>query len=155
MEPSFVTVKAARFARQLTRILLASAILILGWSSAARAEFKVCNQSATLYNVAIGAQLNQKFVTKGWWTLPPNACVNVIEEDLEAKNIYVYATTVTGESAFDGDWDMCVDSRRFEIPLIDGEPWNCWIRGKQQVKFKEINTGEAKSWTIFIRNAAR
>ncbi len=121
----------------------------------AAAEFKVCNQSIALYNVAIGAEFNGKFHTEGWWSVPANACVNPIKEDLAAlklKYVYVYATTVTGQAAFDGDWEMCVDTRRFKIERIPDQPWNCWVRGYQLVKFKEIDTGESGSWTVFVRD---
>ena len=124
----------------------------------ALAAFKVCNQSIVIYNVAIGAEISQKFHTEGWWTLPPNSCVTPIKEDLDAlklKYVYVYATTFTGESAFEGNWDMCVDSRRFKIARIPDQPWNCWVRGFLEAKFKEIDTGNAKSWTVFVRGGSQ
>lgn len=120
----------------------------------AHAAFRICNQSAALYNVAIGAEIDQSFHTEGWWTLPADNCVTPIKEDLDAlklKYVYVYATTVTGESAFAGDWPMCVDTKRFRIEKIQGEPWNCWVRGFESAKFKEVDTGDAKSWTLFVR----
>ena len=123
-------------------------------SDSARAEFKVCNQSVGLYNIAIGAEIDRKFHTEGWWTVPASGCVTPIKEDLDQlklKYVYLYATTLNGDSAFDGNWEMCVDTRRFKIEKITDQPWNCWVRGFQQVKFKEIDTGTAKSWTVFLR----
>jgi uncharacterized membrane protein len=128
---------------------------VLGPNGGAEAAFKVCNQSIALYNVAIGAEIGRKFSTEGWWTLPANSCVTPIKEDLDAlklRYVYIYATTVTGESAFAGNWDMCVDTRRFKIDKIPDQPWNCWVRGFEQAKFKEIDTGNAKSWTVFVRS---
>jgi uncharacterized membrane protein len=137
--------------------LFSTAYCVCGFllmSGPASAEFKVCNQSVALYNVAVGAEIVGKFHTEGWWTLPANSCVSPIKDDLDSlklKYVYIYATTVTGDSAFQGSWDMCVDTRRFKIEKIADQPWNCWVRGFQQVKFKEIDTGDAKSWTIFVR----
>ena len=122
----------------------------------ARAAFKVCNQSVTLYNVAIGAQTGDTFRTEGWWTLPASTCVTSIKEDLDAlklRYVYVYATSATGDSAFEGNWDMCVDTKRFKIEKIQGQPWDCWVRGFVQAKFKEIDTGNTSSWTVFIRGS--
>jgi uncharacterized membrane protein len=136
-------------------MLCRAAIFIFCLSGEVHAEFKVCNQSVALYNVAIGAEINHKFHTEGWWTLPAKSCVTPLKEDLDAlklKYVYVFATTVTGESAFEGSWEMCVDSRRFRIEKIPGESWNCWVNGFQLAKFTEVNTGEAKSWTVFIRS---
>ncbi|WP_158554885.1 DUF1036 domain-containing protein [Methylovirgula sp. 4M-Z18] len=126
----------------------------LGQHGAAYAAFKVCNQSVSLYNVAIGAEINNKFSTEGWWILPANTCITPIHEDLSAlklRYVYIYATTATGESAFEGNWDMCVDTKRFKIEKDQNQPWDCWVRGFEQVKFKEIDTGDSNSWTIFIR----
>jgi uncharacterized membrane protein len=125
-------------------------------AGSARAEFKVCNQTIELYNLAIGAERGGKFHTEGWWTLPANSCVTPIKEDLDSlrlKYVYVHATTVTGDSAFEGNWEMCVDTRRFEIEKVPDQPWNCWVRGFQVAKFKEIDTGAAKAWTVFIRGS--
>ena len=124
-------------------------------ASPALAEFKICNQTVAVYNVAIGAEKDQKFSTEGWWILPANSCISPIKEDLDVlrvRYIYVYATAVTGESAFIGNSDMCVDTKRFKIEKIPNEPWNCWVRGFEFAKFKEIDTGTAKSWTAFIRD---
>ncbi len=126
----------------------------LGLAIPSAAQFKVCNQSIALYNLSIGAEIGQKFHTEGWWTVPANSCVTPIKDDLDAlklKYVYVYATTVNGDSAFEGNWEMCVDTRRFKIEKIPEQPWNCWVRGFQLVKFKEIDTGNAKSWTVFLR----
>jgi uncharacterized membrane protein len=136
----------------------ALAVLVTAVSGAwlpANAAFKICNQSAALYNVAIGAEIEQRFHTEGWWTLPSDTCVTPIKEDLDAlklRYVYVYATTVTGDSAFAGDWPMCIDSKRFRIEKIQGQPWNCWVRGFEFARFKEIDTGQAKSWTLFVRD---
>ena len=129
-----------------------------GLTGPARAEFKVCNQTVGLYNVAIGSEIDRRFYTEGWWALPANSCVIPIKEDLDAlklRYVYVHVESVTGESAFDGNWDMCVDSKRFKIERIAGEPWNCWVRGFIQTKFLEVDTGEAKSWTVFVRPGAQ
>ena len=39
------------------------------------AEFKVCNQSVGVYNVAVGAERDQRFSTEGWWVMPANSCI--------------------------------------------------------------------------------
>jgi uncharacterized membrane protein len=121
----------------------------------AQAEFKICNQTVAVYNVAIGAEKDRKFSTEGWWILPANSCVSPLKEDLDVlrlQYIYVYATTVSGEAAIAGNSDMCIDTKRFNIEKIPNQPWNCWVRGFQFAKFKEVDTGSTKSWTLFIRD---
>ena len=120
----------------------------------ARAEFRVCNQSVGVYNVAIGAERDGQFATEGWWVMPANTCVVPIKEDLDQlklRYVYVYTQTVTGLGAVQGNWDMCIDTKRFKIEKITGEPWNCWVRGYEQVKFLEVDTADSKSWTLFVK----
>jgi uncharacterized membrane protein len=129
------------------------ALTMLGASCPALAEFKVCNQSLNLYNLAIGMGSATEFHTEGWWTLPANACISPIKGDLTSRYIYIYATNIYGDEALSGDWRMCVASKKFLITRPQGEAWNCWIRGYQEVKFKEIDTANAANWTVFIRES--
>ncbi len=140
----------------LCRFALPVFLLVL-FSGPAKAEFKICNQTVAVYNVAIGAEKDRKFSTEGWWILPANNCISPLKEDLDVlrlRYIYVYATTIAGDTVFAGNSEMCVDSKRFKIDKIPSQPWNCWVRGLQFAKFKEIDTGNAKSWTLFIRDVA-
>ena len=124
----------------------------------AKAELKICNQSIALYNVAIGAIDNGKFYTEGWWALSANSCVTPIKEDLGAlklKYAYIYAITIAGDSAFEGNLPMCIANKRFKIEKVPHEPWNCWVRGFEEVKFHEVDTGDAGSWTVFIRDTTQ
>ena len=126
-------------------------------AESAKAELKICNQSIALYNVAIGTIDNGKFFTEGWWTLPASSCIIPIKEDLgtlKLKYAYIYATTVAGESAFEGTLPMCISKKRFKIEKVPHEPWNCWVRGFEEAKFREVDTGNAGSWTVFIRGGA-
>lgn len=142
----------------LSKLCLAVLVgIIVTQSHAAQAAFKVCNQSVTLYNVAIGAEIGGKFATEGWWLLPANSCVTPIKENLDElrlRYVYVYASNAAGDSAFEGEWDMCVDTRRFRIERVQGQPWDCWVRGLVEAKFKEIDTGSTGSWTVFIQNSS-
>ena len=144
--------KMASFVRKLAAAAICGCAL--AGARPAAAEFKVCNQSVGVYNVAIGAETNQRFSTEGWWVMPANSCIIPIKEDLDQlklRYVYVYARDVTGDSVFEGNWEMCVGTKRFKIEKIAGEPWNCWVRGFETVKFLEVDTGQAKSWTLFVR----
>lgn len=127
---------------------------------AARAEFKVCNQTLNLYNVAIavkkpdltiGRDNTGVFYTEGWWTVPANACVQLVKEELTSRYVYLYATNIYGDDSLSGGEKLCIGSKKFVIAHPPGVLWNCWVRGYQQAGFKEIDTGSARSWTVFIR----
>jgi len=141
--------------------LWVAAAALAGHSDAARAEFKVCNQTLNLYNIALGIEKpgsspgtgkDRPFYTEGWWTLPANACVQLVKEDLTSRYVYLYAVNIYGDDSLSGSRKLCVGSKKFVIEHPPGELWNCWVRGYQEVGFKEIDTGgTARSWTVFIR----
>jgi uncharacterized membrane protein len=130
--------------------LLVPAILIL--AGPAHSEFRVCNQSLNLFNVAVGTDLDGKFTIEGWWTVPANTCLTPLKKELQSKYVYVHALSVTGEDLLKGEWDMCIKPEKFVyIRQPPDADWNCWASGFQRAKFAEINVGNAKSWTVFIQ----
>jgi uncharacterized membrane protein len=112
----------------------------------AAAEFAVCNQSFDVVNVAIGQFERDSFVTRGWWTVGPNQCANVIKEKLEARYVYVFAQDVFGNSILNGGTNMCVGPKRFEIT---GEK-DCAVRGFVEAPFVEVDTQRTERWTLFL-----
>ncbi len=113
---------------------------------AARAQFSICNQTFDVVNVAIGQYDLDAFETSGWWTIGPNQCANVIDEQLRARYIYVFAQDVFGKSVLTGATPMCVAPDRFEIR---GET-DCLIRGFIEARFLEVDTQRTERWTLFL-----
>lgn len=122
----------------------------------AHAEFRVCNQTLNLFNVAVGAEIDHVFSTEGWWTLPANSCVSPIKDDLQKlrlQYVYIYAMSITGEDVLHGDFDMCIKSEKFKYKKLP-TGWDCWVKGYQQVKFAEVDTGKnSRNWTVFIQES--
>ncbi len=112
----------------------------------ARAEFKVCNQSFDVVNLALGQPAGRSFRTEGWWRVAPNQCATLIRGALPARFLYVFASDVFGKSVLPGAVQMCVAPRRFRI---DGES-DCLLRGYIEARFIEVDTGDAEDWTLFI-----
>jgi uncharacterized membrane protein len=128
------------------RLIAYACGLILATGSAAHAEFAVCNQSFDVVNVAIGQYERDAFVTRGWWTVGPNQCANVIKEKLDARYVYVFAQDVFGNAILNGGTSMCVGPRRFEI---QGEK-DCAVRGFIEVPYVEVDTQRTERWTLFL-----
>jgi uncharacterized membrane protein len=151
MTALYSEIKANGPGREASSLLLAGPVLLAAVGLAAgpaRAEFKVCNQTLGLYNVAIGTEKEGVFQTEGWWTLSANDCVSPITEDLASRYVYVFATNIYGDDALTGDTAMCIDRHvHFAIAGTD----NCWLRGYEEARFKEVDTHSSNSWTIFIR----
>ena len=134
--------------RKFVYAILAAAAFEFMVAAPAVAEFKVCNQTLNLYNVAIGTEKSGDFQTEGWWTLSANACVSPIKEMLASRYVYVFATNIYGDDALTGEASMCISpDKQF---VIQGRT-NCWVRGFQEARFKEVDTHTADVWTVFIR----
>ncbi len=112
----------------------------------ARAEFAVCNQSFDVVNVAVGQDESGAFVTRGWWTVGPNQCANVIRNPLSARYVYVFAQDVFGNSILNGSTPMCIATARFSI---QGEK-DCALRGYLEVPYVEVDTQRTERWTLFL-----
>jgi uncharacterized membrane protein len=115
-------------------------------ASPAHAEFAVCNQSFDVVNVAIGQYERNDFVTRGWWTVGPNQCANVIRDKLQTRYVYVFAQDVFGNAILNGGTSMCVGPKRFEI---QGEA-DCAVRGYVDVPYVEVDTQRTERWTLFL-----
>jgi uncharacterized membrane protein len=156
---------AAKLPRIAARIAAVCAFMVA--APTARAELRICNQTLNLYNVAVGYftgagchktpvdEATCRMQTEGWWNLPASGCVPLIKYELEETFYYIFATDIYGDDAVTGDTELCVKlNRKFEIQIPFAETSakapGCWQKGYQQVKFKEIDTHNAKDWTVFV-----
>lgn len=125
--------------------------------AAAHAEFTVCNQTLDVVNLAVAHDVGDAAMqdgvwtmqTEGWWTIGANQCVNVIQNELENRYVYVYATDVFGQPILTGTDEMCVEPKRFVIHGIR----DCWQRGYMVAKFSEVDTKEQERWTLFLTSS--
>lgn len=124
----------------------AGSVAFLCSSGVAGAGFSVCNQTFDVVNVAIGKYERTVFETSGWWTVGPNQCANVIEDDLKVRYVYVFAQDVFGNKILSGATSMCVAPGKFEIR---GER-DCIVRGYIEAPFHEVDTFRTERWTLFL-----
>ncbi len=122
--------------------ILASAALglfaLAGSTAAAHADFKVCNNTRSLINLAVGSLSDADYATEGWWTVTPGSCATPFHGPLPGRYLYLYATGIDGVDLLKGTVSMCIDRGKFKLQGID----NCWRRGLQAVNFAEIDTLE-------------
>ena len=112
----------------------------------AAAQFTVCNQSFDVANLAIGQFADDLFETRGWWTIGPNQCADLIESELDARFVYVFAQDVFGKPLLPGGVPMCLTPKRF---VIRGER-DCLARGYLEARFHEVDTRRSERWTLFL-----
>jgi len=115
-------------------------------ASPLQAAFAVCNQTFDVVNIAVGQSEEREFITRGWWTIGPNQCANVIKEELTARYIYVFAQDVFGQEILFGTTPMCIGPEAFEIT---GEQ-DCLARGYLPVDYLEVDTLRTERWTLFL-----
>jgi uncharacterized membrane protein len=129
---------------------IALGLLLLSFGPA-RADLRVCNNTHTLLNFAIGYNAGERFATEGWWTMTPGACSTPWRGRLSGRYVYLYAIDINAVDVLAGKVSMCVDRGKFKIYGIS----DCWRRGLQAVNFAEIDAGGSPEWTVFLNDARR
>ena len=124
---------------------LAFALLAI-FTMPARADFRVCNKTHALINIAVGTDAGEVFKTEGWWVATPGSCATPIRGPLRSRFVYLYATDIDGVDLLTGTATMCIDRGKFTAFGAD----NCWRRGLQAVTFAEIDTLNSSDWTTFL-----
>jgi len=131
--------------REWARLPLAFTVLALS-HLAARADFRVCNKTHALINIAVGTDAGEVFKTEGWWVATPGSCATPIRGPLKSRYVYLYATDIDGVDLLAGTATMCIDRGKFTAFGVE----NCWRRGLQAVTFAEIDTLDSSDWTTFL-----
>jgi uncharacterized membrane protein len=132
------------------RAFLALALLAVS-QAPARADFRVCNKTRSLINLAIGTNAGDDFATEGWWTVTPGSCATLVRGPLTGRYVYLYATDIDDVDVLKGSVSMCIDRGKFKAYGIE----NCWRRGLQAVTFAEIDTLDSPDWTTFLTEPGR
>ena len=125
-------------------ICAVTAFLALAGASPALADFRVCNATQSLVGVSIGYRASTGWITEGWWHVEGSTCKTLIEGPLSSRYYYLYAEDAERGGRWDGEINMCVAEKEFEINGIN----DCLARGFQRVGFAEYDTGEQTSWMV-------
>lgn len=112
--------------------------------SAAHADLRLCNRTASMVGVAIGYKGDKDWTTEGWWNIRPNACETLLAGPLSARYYYVYAIDYDQGGEWTGAGFMCTRDKQFTIEGVK----DCIARGYQRTGFFEVDTGEQRSWTV-------
>jgi len=124
------------------------AVLILAATGAgsvpARADLKLCNATQTRIGVAIGYKDPKGWATEGWWNLPSQSCEILLRGALPSRFIYVHAVDYDRGGEWVGKSFMCTQDKSFVIRGVE----ECVKRGYKRTGFFEVDTGDAKEWTV-------
>lgn len=139
------------FKRNVAAATLLMMSLLVGGVLPAHAEFRVCNKTKYLLNIAVGYAAGQDFATEGWWSVTPNSCATPIKTLLADRYLYLYASDVDAVDVLKGAVSMCVNRVKFKIFGVA----DCWRRGLQAVNFSEIDTLNSPDWTVFLTDEGK
>jgi uncharacterized membrane protein len=132
-------------------VVVTSIALLAAAPVPARGDFRVCNKTRSLVNLAIGTNAHDDFATEGWWTVTPGSCATPIRGALTGRYVYLYATDIDGVDVLKGTVSMCIDRGQFKAYGIE----NCWRRGLEAVTFAEVDTLGSADWTTFLTEPGR
>lgn len=110
----------------------------------ARADLKLCNSTGSRIGVAIGYQDKEGWATEGWWNIASQTCETLLKGDVPSRFIYVHAVDYDQGGEWVGKNFMCTNDKSFAIRGVN----DCSNRGYKRTGFFEVDTGEAKDWTI-------
>ncbi|NJO22878.1 MAG: DUF1036 domain-containing protein [Sphingomonadales bacterium] len=122
----------------------AFAVLIGLIPCGAAADLKLCNSSASRIGVAIGYQDGDGWTTEGWWNIASQTCETLLKGTLSSRYYYVHAVDYDRGGEWAGTNLMCTSDRSF---TIRGNK-ECAKRNHSQSGFFEVDTNQAKDWTI-------
>lgn len=134
----------ARLARAVAGTVAVTCLAAILVPVPARADLRMCNQTASKVGIALGYRDPQGWVTEGWWDVAPKVCETLVKGALAARFYYVYAVDYTRGGEWSGRSLMCTKDREFTIRGVE----DCLARGLDRNGFYEVDTGEQKSWTI-------
>ena len=102
-------------------------------ATAAQAELSLCNRTSYRMDVALGLERRAQVETRGWFSIDPGQCRQVIDGAYDADMSYIHVRTppVYGSAPLpqSGNADFCVRDGNFQIGDGRGCPMN------QQVRF--------------------
>jgi uncharacterized membrane protein len=113
-------------------------------ATGARAELKLCNATASRVGVSIGYQDPQGWATEGWWNIASQTCETLLKGAVPSRFLYVHAVDYDRGGEWTGTNFMCTSEKSFAIRGVQ----DCPKRGHNRSGFFEVDTGEAKEWTI-------
>jgi uncharacterized membrane protein len=129
----------------------AAALLLLVLPARARADFRLCNATASRVGVAIGYKNGANWVTEGWWNIAGSSCETLLKGPLVARYYYVYALDYDHGGEWGGAAFMCTQAHEFTIRGIA----DCHARGFERTGFFEIDTRDQRSWTVQLTEPSR
>ena len=130
------------------------AVAALAGASTARAEYRACNETSHILEVAVGTISQAAVISRGWFDVAPGACRVILRAPLEDElTLFAYARSsgLYGAEgpAFSGTTPFCIAEGEF---LIEGSGM-CRRRGFGHARFASVDF-DAPEWTTWFSEEA-
>jgi uncharacterized membrane protein len=142
--------RACRRHRRAAPAAALAGLALIG-SHPARADLKLCNFTESRVGVSVGYKDTKGWLTEGWWNVLSRACVTLINGELKGRFYYLHGIDYDRGGEWAGKTPMCVDDKTFTIRDVR----NCAARGHKELGFYEVDTGDAKDYTIRLVDPAK
>jgi len=139
-----------RLPQILVSVAATVALLTAASTYSAKADFRLCNNTGSRVGVAIGYKDSEGWTTEGWWNVSTRSCETLLRGALVARYYYIYAVDYDRGGEWSGKAYMCSREKEFTIRGTE----NCLARGYDRTGFFEVDTGEQRSWTVQLTDAA-
>ena len=120
------------------------AVLAVAASAGVRADLRLCNATSSRIGVAVGYKDAKGWATEGWWNIAEQTCETLLKGELSSRFYYVHAVDYDRGGEWNGKAMMCTSDKLFTIRGVH----DCQKRGHKRTGFFEVDTGDAKDWTI-------
>lgn len=127
----------------------AAGLVLVAAGGPARADFRMCNNTAGRVGVAVGYKDGDGWATEGWWNLPARTCETLLRGTLVARYYYIYAVDYDRGGEWSGQAFMCTRDKEFTIRGTE----DCLARGYDRTGFFEVDTGEQQTWTVQLTDS--
>jgi uncharacterized membrane protein len=124
--------------------VLLSLTLLVAAGGRAQADLKLCNSTPSRIGISIGYQDEKGWATEGWWNIASQSCETLLKGGWPSRFVYVYGVDYDRGGEWAGTTYMCTADTTFWIRDVN----DCQKRGHKRTGFIEVDTGQAKDWTI-------
>jgi len=113
------------------------------------ADLKLCNQTSSTVEVAIGYQDTKGWASEGWFRVAPRSCPVLLKGAVPSRFVYVHAVDTDRGGEWAGKTYMCTSEKSFLIRDVK----DCQQRGYKRTGFYEVDTKAEANWTIQLSDA--
>ncbi len=129
---------------RLAKVLALTSLFISIAAAPVLADLRVCNKTSSTVGLAIGYQINDEWISEGWWNLEQGNCETVLKGILMKSSYLIHAIDYDKGGKWGGEKFMCTQDVEFKIKGVK----ECVARGFERTGFFEIDTAGKQDYTV-------